>query len=224
MLEQLIEKHNEWNAARISEFYNNLPVSNPAAWEWSDNGVYIITADEVQFHNFYTGDIFQISKKFNPNDWDYFRELFLISEDKKTFLMDVPVSRELMTINDTTFEYLQYSRPRGGTVGTRIINSIDLESSFTTLATEFYEYLSAIKTVATNHNIGFPDVYITHRVKLTSGYCWSKYSGQWTKQLSSVINSNLLAVEKMSSVVYKDPNQSVALVDECRALWQQLLD
>lgn len=118
-LQQLREKQSQWKLpATQNKYFNNFQTA-PKHWapsfgiERDQNGYYYLSNDIFAYCNLRNGLIIRLRKNWNEKDWLCYSELFQTSQSTGEFRIDVPLYKEIINVDGTSWEYAEFQSPSG---------------------------------------------------------------------------------------------------------------
>ena len=197
------------------------------AFEWTDTGCYIIDKNCIKFVNFDNGRTYQLDKEWDDNDWNLYRSLYVKGFLSKKFRIDIPLSRQLVSINGTEWEYTEYCRP--GPANGEWAFTGNAESQFVENAVEdWYSLLQGAIEVAKENNLTtIPMFMFNSRIKDADGFYFMKEFKHWDQDPAFVIDMLTHQFKRCSKFVTKtNPVASSNLSnvwDQAKTSWESLL-
>jgi hypothetical protein len=240
----LLERFNHWSQRdnRVA-FFNNLPLPEDhgrrlRALEniyivapWND-GYEEFFGTRLKYHELTTGKIFILRPYDNANlDYTCYQELYQASLLLNTFRINQPVFREVVTIGELQFEYMEIISPTndaGDNASTRFLNSMSFSPQFfIDYINESLDMLRSIKTIAKNNNVGFPEATCTilDRYNDSQGYFYGEVL-DWNSTYELFVDQNLEFLSGAAKVLVLSGSMTQGEYDSfiayARTQWTQL--
>lgn len=240
----LLERFNHWSQRdnRVA-FFNNLPLpeDNGRKLRSLDN-IYIVApwndgyeeffGTRLKYHELTTGKVFILRPHKDDNkDYVCYEQLYQASQLLNTFRINQPVFREIVTLGELQFEYMELVSPvseAGSNASSQFLGSMAFNpQSFVDYVNESFEVLKAIKTITENNEVGFPEAScsIVDRYKDSQGYFygevldWDSSHDHWVNQNLEFMTGVFTALS-LSGIITE--NELNSLIAQARAKWTQL--
>lgn len=229
MLEPLIEKALTFNE-------DALDLNNPSklhfngetkkfVLEWTDTGCYFLEKDLFTFVDFNKGRSYQLYKHWVPNEWNWYRALYLKGWNSKKFRIDPPLQRQEVDIHGITWEYTEFYRPgplngEWGYVGTTPADEIPFVEG---LKNDYYELVKAAIEVANEYSLsGIPLLKIGSRQKDADGHYFIKDFNSWDQSLQKVLREAVKEFSIVAKLILIDDARTQQEIQEAIMLWETL--
>jgi hypothetical protein len=240
----LLERFNHWSQrdSRVA-FFNNLPLPEDHGRKlraldniyivapWND-GYEEFFGTRLKYHELTTGKVFILRPYDNANlDYTCYQQLYQASQLLNTFRINQPVFREVVTIGEGQFEYIEIISPTneaGGNASSRFLASMSFSSQFfIDYVNESLDMLRSIKTISENNHVGFPETTCTilDRYTDTQGYFYGEVL-DWNSTYELFVDQNLEFLSGAAKVLVLSGSMTQGEYDSfiayARTQWTQL--
>ena len=230
----LVEKYHYWNSEnRIERFYNNLIGyldENAIATEPYEDGYITVSAIMCQYDDLSTGNVYRLSRKFNPLNGLAYARFFELSQALGTFRIEEPCARKTVVVNGYEWEYAEFlppNRQNGSSVMTSLPQNVSVKESVMTMCDNIVGALRAAKQISQELGCGIP-IEICSIVSLYRDdvglYMSDVY--EWSTPVSTVVAFGATQIETSVYSIYKMGKISDAdkheLISTMRQQWQTI--
>ena len=163
----LVEQFTYWdNQANMNKFYNNLPHIKSAEFGVSkyQDGYIWFKNGTLTYNNLLNGSTIKLRKKWKDTDYISYTEMQKVGAESGSFKFDVPVYRDIVEVNGTMVEYIEFNSPidsHGAGHSDIWLSKNKLSVSDFTDLMSFYvvtagEVFKAATEISRNNNCGIP--------------------------------------------------------------------
>ncbi len=159
----LVEKYHYWNSEnRIERFYNNLIGyldENAIATEEYEDGYITASAVLCQYDDLKTGNVYRLSRKFNPLNGLAYARLFELSQTLGTFRIEEPCARKTVVVNGYEWEYAEFlppNRQNGSSVMSMSAQTTNVKDAVIEMTDHIIGAVRAAKQVSQELGCGVP--------------------------------------------------------------------
>lgn len=250
MIDQLKAKLAEWTPEKIKGYDDsadpNVLIGNTkeTVIEWTDNGFYQIypqtselnieantlehgsSERKISFTDCDIGHTYSLSQKFNLTDWDKYQKLYLAGINSKLFRIDVPLEREIVSVNGTDFEYVRLMRP-GQYQGQHntYSNTFSTDDYYNSAIDDYYNVMRSIIDIADNTN-SVLNITFRHRHVDKDGVFYINHNMLWGYNLEETIRHTLFLAKRGLDSEKKFNNVSINLdewAESAKTKWLSLI-
>jgi hypothetical protein len=237
----LLERFNYWNQRenRVA-FFNNFPLPEdhvpklrllPNTFIIAPlyDGYEEFLGTTMKYHELTTNKIFVLRPYTNNTEYKCYQELYQASVLLKTFRINEPIFREVVTIDSKQYEYFEFKAPTdktGDNVSTTFLYGTPTIESIREYIAEAKELLSAAKAISLSNQTGFPETvcFSLNRFKDDIGYYYSECL-DWNSSFEDCIEDQVEWLGRVLSA-FKFLNiftetQIAATVAYARETWTQ---
>jgi hypothetical protein len=223
LIRELLKKIETWKLPETKErFYKGFstnPMIPSFGIDRDDDGYFYSSDNLVAYCNLRTGYVFRIRKEWGEQDWNCYNELYQLGLSNGKFRIDVPLYRQDVAVDGSTWEYAELQSPNkeyGVNFNDDVfewpelidgyIPNPEITDSFREQIVTYYkefidqsfEIMSAAVSIAEKNNVGLPNnlVYPSTRFKDSVGYFWSDFDqSQWTHSKSLFLQHSIAMLD-----------------------------
>lgn len=199
---ELRNQYSNWQKPETKDSFfgkfNTSPFFEDFGIVRNSNGYFYLSDHLIVYNDLKNGNIFRIKKSTNPKSWDCYSDLYLKSQELKSFRIDQPLFKDNILVGKELWEYAELQSPgkdygrnynddvflwpelTNGLVQENAI-SVEYKQSVEKYFTDFVDQALVIiqeaVSIAKKHSCGLPLnlCRLSTRYKDDQGYFWSDF-------------------------------------------------